>query len=881
MSTNRSTRERGRRAFRALLRLLPFEFRDSYGREMWRTFADQRREAAREGTMSIFRLWIETIRGLLTTAPGQHLAILRQDIGYALRMMRKHRGFTAVALLTLVIAIAANTAIFSIVHTVLLKPYPYADPDRLVLLFERNLTRGENRSNVSPPNFLDWREANRTAPDAAFTQMAAVVEAALTIPDQAGRGPTRVRGFMVTAEFFEMLGVPPQYGRGFTPDDEHLAADAARPIVLSHGFWQRVYGGDPGVIGRTVQLDERPYTVVGVLPAWFRFRERGDVFVPLAFSAEERSPEMRGARYLDVMARIKPGLTLAQADDRLGRLVQGLAQQRKTRADWGTTVLPLREVVSRFRASLWLLMGAVGFVLLIACANLASLLLARTVSRREEMAVRAALGAGHARLFRQLLTESLVLGAIAGVLGVIVASLAITPLAQHAPGNLPRLEEVGLDWPVLLFTLGISLLTGLLFGLAPALRVSASNLFDVLRTAGRGAGSGRRSRVLRDPLVATQVGLTLMLLLGATLMARSFIALQHVSLGFTPTNVMTHFVSAPGNRFRTPDQWRAFTEQVLQGAAAVPGVMSAALDVNVPLSGSQMMFGFTIDAHVQAPGERMTSQFHVIAGDYFRTLGQPVLSGRVFDARESPASPKTVIINETMARRYWPNRSPLGEHVTLNALSREIVGVVADIKHDNLIAAALPEVYVPASQNPWQFTNLIVRTDDGHAAALPAAVREAMARLDPLVPFDHFVWMDDLVAESLAPVRFLMLLLGFFALIALLLSAVCIYGVMSYAVSLRANELGVRIALGAAPRDLVWLVVREAMAPALVGTLVGLAIAVNVAHALRAQFAVINTTDPATLAIVTIVLIGVALMACYLPARRATKVDPIITLRAS
>jgi len=879
------TREPGARLFRALLRTLPFEFRDRYGRDMTRTFRDQRHEAAHEGTMGIFRLWVDTIRGLLTTAPGQHVAILRQDAGYAMRMMRKHPAFTAVALLTLVIAIAANTAIFSIVHAVLLKPFPYAEPDRLVMLWERNLKRGENRSFVSVPNFLDWRDANRAAADGAFTQMAAFSETNLTMADETGRSPMRVNGFSVTPAFFDVLGVPPEHGRLFKPEDDHVASNAAPPIVLSDGFWQRRFGGRADVIGQTLQFDERTCTIVGVLPAWFRFLDRADVWTPFAFTPDQTGPNMRGARYLRVIARVKPGVTLAQADDRLGRLVQGLAVQRKTRTDWVSTTLPLQEyVVGQFRTSVWLLMGAVGFVLLIACANLASLLLARTVSRREEMAVRAALGAGHARLFRQLLTESLVLGLIAGAIGALVAGWTLKPLARLAPASLPRLEDLALDWQVLAFTLGISLLTGLLFGLAPATRVSVSNLFDVLRATGRGSAAGRRSRLLRDPLLAAQIGLTLVLLVGATLMARSFIALRQVSLGFNPSNVLTHFVAVPQTRYPTPDHQRAFTDQIVQHASAVPGVRAAALDVNLPLSNSEMLFGFSIDKHVATPGERMAAQFHAIAGDYFNVMGQPVLRGRAFDARETATSPPVVIINETMARRYWPNASAVGEHVSLTSqrgqVSREIIGVVANVKHSGLMAPDEPEVYVPNVQEPWRFTNVVLRTDDAHAASLPAALRTAMAQVDKRVPFDRFIWMDEHVADALAPVRFQMLLLGFFASVALLLSLVCIYGVMSYAVSLRVNELGVRMALGAAPRDLIWLVVSDAMKPALGGIAVGLAAAIALARLLRAQFSVVNATDPATLAAVTLMLIVAALAACYLPARRATKVDPIITLRA-
>jgi putative ABC transport system permease protein len=877
-------REPGSRLFRALLRLLPFEFRDSFGREMTHTFRDQRREAAHEGTMGIFRLWMDTVHGLLTTAPGQHAAILRQDIGYALRMMRKHPGFTAVALVTLIVAIAANTAIFSIVHAVLLKPLPYPDPDRVVLLWERNLKRSENRAFVSPPAFIDWRDEDRSAPDGAFTQLAALTETSLTLADESGRGATSIRGYSVTPAFFDVLGVSPQLGRLFSPQDEHTPDSAAPPVVISDGFWQRRFGGNPDVIGHTVQFDERTYTIAGVLPASFRFQQRGDVFLPYVFTPAETTPNMRGARFLQVIARVKPDLTIAQAQDRFSRLVASLAVQRKTSPDWTAMVRPMRDyIVGNVRTSVWLLMGAVGFVLLIACANLASLLLARTVSRREEMAVRAALGAGHARLFRQLLTESLVLGLIAGIAGTIIAGLALKPLARLAPATLPRLQDLALDWQVLAFTLGISLLTGLLFGLAPALRVSASNLFDVLRSTGRDT-AGRRSRVLRDPLVAAQVGLTLVLLVGATLMARSFMALQHVSLGFNPDHVLTHFVPAPPNRYPTPDHMRAFADQIVRQMAAVPGVTAAGLDVNVPLNGADMMFGFSIPKHVPVPGERTAAQFHAIAGDYFRALGQPILRGRSFDASESATSPPVVIINETMARRYWPNSDPVGEHIRLvgheGEVSRQIVGVVADVKHTDLVAPVLPEVYIPQVQDPWRFTHVLLRTDAAHAATLPAAVREAMTRLDPRVPLDHFVWMDDLVAASMAPVRFQMLLLAFFAVVALLLSLICIYGVMSYAVNLRVNELGVRMALGAAPRDLVWLVVREAMTPALTGIAIGLIIADTLAHLLRAQFSAIDATDPVTLGMVTLLLIGVALIACYLPARRATKVDPLITLRA-
>jgi putative ABC transport system permease protein len=876
--------QRESRAFRALLRLLPFEFRDTFGREMTRTFRDQQREAAHEGTMSILRLWLDTIRGIFTTAPGQHLAIMQQDIAYAIRMMRAKPAFTIVALLTLVIAIAANTAIFSIVYTVLLKPFPFAEPERVVFLWERNLKRGDSRSLVSPPNFLDWRAANHADANGVFTQMAAVTENSLTLADETGRGPMRVDGFNVSGEFFDVLGVPPQLGRLFRPEDERIAQDAAPPIVLSHGFWLRRFGGRADIINTTMVFDERLCTIIGVLPEWFRYVDRGDVWTPFVFSPDMSGEAMRGARFMRVVARVKPGIPLTQADERFGRMVQGLADQRKTRQEWNATLLPLREAMSQFRPALWLLMGAVGFVLLIACANLASLLLARTVSRREEMAVRAALGAGHARLFRQLLTESLVLGLIAGVLGALLAQATLKPLARLAPEGLPRLEDIALDWHVLAFTFGISLLTGLLFGLAPAVRVSAANLFDVLRGTGRDAGTGRRSRVLRNPLVAAQICLTLVLLVGATLMVRSFVALQQVSLGMDPKNVLTHFVSASTRRYPSNEHLRTFADELLQRISLAPGVKAAALDVNLPISASEMSFSFSIDKRATGPNERMVAQFHVIGGDYFRALEQPVRSGRTFDPRDTPASPPVVIINEMMARKYWPGANPIGEHISFSSphgqLSREIVGVVADVKHANLAAPSGPEIYVPQPQYPWRFTNIVLRTDDAHAATLPAAVRELMAREDPTVPFDKFVWMDQLRDKALAPPRFLMMLLGFFAIVALLLSLICIYGVMSYAVSLRVNELGVRMALGAAPRDLIWLVVRDAMVPALAGAAIGLIASAALANLLRAQFSVIDATDPVTLAMVTLLLIVAALLACYLPARRATKVDPLITLRA-
>jgi putative ABC transport system permease protein len=357
-----------------------------------------------------------------------------------------------------------------------------------------------------------------------------------------------------------------------------------------------------------------------------------------------------------------------------------------------------------------------------------------------------------------------------------------------------------------------------------------------------------------------------------------------VSLGFNPEHTLTHFLPAPENRYPTPDHMRAFADQTLRELSAIPGVTAVGLDINLPLNGSEMMFGFSIPKYVPRPGERTNAQFHAIAGDYFRALGQPVLRGRTFDAHESAVSPPVVIINETMARRYWPNTDAVGEHLLLaghtGQVNREIVGVVADVKHSGLVVASMPEVYIPQVQDPWRFTHVVLRTDAAHAATLPAVVRETMSRVDPRLPLDHFVWLDDLVAAAVAPVRFQMVLLGFFALVALLLSLICIYGVMSYAVSLRVNELGLRLALGAEPRDLVWLVVREAMTPALIGIVVGLAIAANLAHWLQAQFSAIDATDPLTLGIVTLLLLAVAWFACYLPARRATKVDPLITLRA-
>lgn len=801
-----------------------------------------------------------------------------QDLRYGLRMLLKHKGFTAVAALTLALGIGANTAIFSVVNAVLLHPLPYREADRLMVIWETS-SRNQ-RSSVTAPNYLDWRDQNR-----AFEQIAAAAGASFNLTG--GGDPQRLPGARVSANYFDVLGTKPVAGRSLLLADDQHGAD--RVVLLSYGLWQRRFGADPHILGQAILLDGEPHVVVGVMPEAIRFQSTSaQLWKPLALSPQDLAAT--GSHYLRVTGRLKPGVTREQAEAELKAIATQLEAKRPhSNTGWSVAVVPLRDqLVSDVRLSLFILLGAVGFVLLIACANIANLLLARAAARRKEMAVRLALGAGRWRLFRQLVTESVILAGLGGAVGLLLALLCLEMLVALLPGNIPRLGQVGIDSTVLGFTLGIALLTGLLFGLAPGLQASKPDLQDALKESGRATAGPDRHR-LRSALVVAEVAVTLVLLVGAGLMVRSFWRLQAVNPGFNPGTVFSLQMALPESRYPEPRQTAAFYQTVLEQVTALPDVQSAALCSQLPL-GSR---GFGIAVFIEGrprlgPREVPMAHYRAVSADYFRVLRIPQVAGRWFNERDREGAVRVGIINETMARRYWSGEDPLGKRFTLDdneTTPIQIVGVVRDVKHFGLEAEAGPEFFVPHQQAPalfWRWVggslHLVVQPRTSASSVL-AGIRRAIWSTDAQLPLYNVTSLERLLAESIGMRRVYMWLLAVFAVLALLLGAVGIYGVMTYTVSQRTHEIGIRMALGAQQRDVVKLVVKQGTLLTLTGTVIGLISAFVLTRVLSSLLFGVTATDPATFAMIPLLLVAVALLACYFPARRAAKVDPMVALR--
>jgi predicted permease len=794
-----------------------------------------------------------------------------QDLKYGLRTMRRGPGFTAVAVLTLALGIGANTAIFSVVNAVLLRPLPYRDPARLVTVLH------DGWKPVAPANFLDWREQSRS-----FESIAAAQSWNLTMT---GRDrPEQLNVLQTSAEMFHVLGVDAALGRTYTAGEDQPGREHV--VVISHGFWQRRFGGSPDVIGRQVTLDGEPYTVVGVMPPDFQFAPfwatHAEAWLPLNLG--ERVTDRRG-QSLRVFARLKPGVTREQAQAEMEAINKRLEEQYP-RANEGLTVSvdPLHEkVVGKSRPALLVILGAVGFVLLIACANVANLTLAKAASRRKEIAVRIALGAGRWRVIRQLLTESLMLSLAGGGGGLLLAYWSNTALASLGPDTLPRVRTVGLDANVLLFTLGLSVLVGLLFGLAPALRSVSTDLTESLKDRARGSSPDRRQERVRQLLVVGEIAVSLVLLVGGGLMMRSFLRLTSVEPGFDPRGVLTATVPLSGPRYSTDEQRAAFFRQLTTQLSSLPGVKSASAINHIPLGGDVWTYGFTVEGRPAPPdAERPSAVYRVVRPDYFRTMGATLLKGRDFTERDDASSPGVVIVNEALARWQWPGEELLGKRITLNSegtKTREVVGVVKDLKQGEWASESKPEMYLPHTQDasPRGMTLVIRASSD--LSELGAEVRREVWAIDKDLPVSQVIGMEDVVAESVGQQRFNTLLIGVFAASALILAAVGIYGVMSHTVAQRTHEIGVRMALGARGRDVLGMVIRQGLVLTLFGLAVGLIGALALTRMMNSILYEVSATDPLVFGSVAAALTLSALLACYLPARRATKVDPLEALR--
>jgi putative ABC transport system permease protein len=805
---------------------------------------------------------------------------LRGDLTYAARVLRKNPGFAAAAVITLALGIGVNTAIFSVCNAVLFKPLPYAEPSRIVTLSERQ--RDGTPGDVAPANFVDWRDASRS-----FSGMAAV-RASSFAPSfiHGGRSEvSRLAGGMVSSSFFSVLGVQFMLGRNFLPEEDRPGQNGV--AILSYAAWSARFGADRDIAGKPITLDDESYTVVGVLPAGFQFgstaadfqaRSQVEIWVPMALDPQKLQ---RGAHMLCVIARLKPGVELAEAQAELNVMGTNLAQQYpKYNKDTGIVAVPLADqVTGSVRVALETLLGAVGLVLLIACANVANLLLSRAAARQKEMAVRIALGASRGRLARQLLTESLLLASLGGIAGFVLALAAIAALTPHLPADLSRAAGIAVDTRMLIFTAVISMVTGILFGLGPLFGPWRETAAESLKQNNR-TSSGIQTR-LRSGLAVAQIAIAITLLIGAGLMVKSLWALMHVAPGFRSESVLTARLSLPRSRYPDNHRIAALEGELQESLHGRPGVQSAGFATYVPLSGLDNGWNFLIEGRPPLPvGTYNMAQYRPVSAGYFETIGIPLLRGRAFTVADTAESPWVVMINDSMAREYWPSENPIGQRIQLNEKWRTVIGVVGDVLHEGLDGAAKAELYVPVEQAPniESDPTIVVRTalDSGASAA---ELREVVAAIDGTVPVDRIETMQQLVSGSVAQPRFRTIILVAFSLLALVMASIGIYGVMNYLVIQRTREFGIRLSLGATPTDVLRLVLRRAAVLIGAGTCLGLTGSVLLVRFIAKLLFGTAPLDPLTFAAVPILLAAVALVASYIPARRATRIDPTVALR--
>jgi putative ABC transport system permease protein len=800
-----------------------------------------------------------------------------QDLRYGLRTLLKNPSFTAVAVIALALGIGANTAIFSAVNAILLQPLPYKDPEQLLMVWEDASVQGFPHNVAAAGNFNDWRVQNQV-----FEGLAAIGRKSFNLT---GAGdPERVDGREVSGNLFQLLGVEPQLGRPFAPEEDQPGGN--RVVILSHALWQRRFGSDPTIVGKPLTINGESHTVIGVMPARFKFPSREDeLWVPLVFDSKQAAD--RGRHYLEVVARLKSGMTLAQAQAEMSTIAARLQQQFPgSNTNLGVALTSLHEeVVGDIRPALFVLLGAVGFVLLMACANVANLLLARAAVRQKEIATRLALGANRRRLLRQFLTESILLSLLGGIVGLLLALAGIYLLKTFIPANISQASAITIDPMVLAFTLLVSLLTGLIFGLAPAAQACTLDLNEALKEGGRDSTAGHRGNRLRSALVIAEVAVAFVLLIGAGLMINSFLRLRYVEPGFRAENLLTMSVVLPEQKYSDPGKRSAFYDELVHRVEALPGVQSAAVVNWIPLVLQGDSFGISIEGRPEATvDKRPEISTRTISPHYLGTMGIQLSQGRQFEEHDRADSPYVAIVSETMARRLWPGENAVGKRIKPGPSNSkypwiEIVGVATDVRQLKLDADPKMQMYLPYEQfSFFPPRHLVVRTDVD-LRSLAATVRSTVWAIDKEQPVSNMTTMEDLVSESLARQRFSMLLLAIFAGLALVLAAVGIYGVMSYSVAQRTHEFGLRIALGAQGSDVLRLAVGHGLRLVLIGVAIGLTGSFYLTRVMSSLLFGVSATDPPTFIIISLVLIAVALLASYIPARRATKVDPIVALR--
>jgi putative ABC transport system permease protein len=876
-----SKQSRATQYYRALLRLLPFDFRSDFGPEMEQVFSEQRAEAERgAGKVGMWRLWWETLKGIFTTAPREHLSMLQQDSGFALRMMRKNLGFTIAAIVVLGLGIGANTAIFSVVNAVLLKPLPYEHGERLLMLRQRTARSDVLGIGVSVPELVDYRRQNRSLDGLVeYHNMQFIL---------LGRSePERVETGVVSWNFFDLFGVKPLVGRMFEPDDEKAGAPPV--LLLSFEYWERSFGGDPTVVGKTFRMNDKAHMVIGVLPPFPQYPQENDVYMPSTACPFRGNPQTianRQGRMLRIFGRMKPRIEPAQAAADLSAVAASM--QKEFPKDYPESsalkveATPLKTELTRdAKPTMLFLLVAAGFVLLIACANVANLNLARMVRRERELGVRTAMGASRVRLFRQLLTESFALALSGGLLGLLLAAGGVHLLVAYVARFTPRANEVHINGAVLVFTLGVALLVSILTGTAPAL-ARRESLVTSLKQGGNQSTLGAARGRMRSALIVAQVAVSFLLLIGAGLTVRSLINLQRVDPGFRPENVLTMQLTLDFTKYMSNEIMLQFSDSLLEKVQAMPQVTSAAMSGEFPLDKSPAFNGqFLVDGQQgNAIDSKPVAEFNAVSPGYFQTLGVPVLSGRAFDGRDRPDKPLVAIVDQSLAQHIWHDQDPVGRRISFDdgKTWTQIVGVIGDVRERRLDQAPSDLIYLPLAQYPQMSPSLVARTQGDPMNIARAAVQH-LYEVDPNQPAGRIQSLEQFRADSIAAPRLTANLLGLFALLALAIAAAGIGGVMALSVSQRTHEIGVRMAIGARPGEIIRMILGQGMGLALAGVAIGLLGAFALTHAVKSLLFGITPTDPLTFFGVAAVLAAAAFVACYVPALRASRIDPNVALR--